>query len=164
VQDEFRLRPGRKTFLEESMRLSLGILAVAVGIVSTAASATDDPIQTRKKLMQANGGAAGIAQGMIKEEIPFSPVLAESALRTFNAVSYAFGDYFPEGSDKGDTRASPKIWEEMAEFQGYLADFQADTDAARAAKPQDLEAFKAAMAEIGQNCQHCHEDFRLEEK
>jgi cytochrome c556 len=145
-------------------RLSLGILAVAVGIVSTAASATDDPIQTRKKLMQSNGGAAGLAQGMIKEEIPFNPVLAEAALRNFNAVAYAFGDYFPEGSDQGgETRASPKIWEEMEHFQEYLTSFQQDTDAARAAKPQDLEAFKAAMAEIGQNCQDCHEDFRLEQ-
>jgi cytochrome c556 len=144
-------------------RLSLAILSVAVGIVSTAASATDDPIATRKKLMQSNGGAAGLAQGMIKEEIPFSPVLAEAALRNFNAVAYAFGDYFPEGSDQGETRASPKIWEDMAGFQQHLADFQADTDAARAAKPQDLEAFKAAMAEIGQNCQSCHEEYRLEQ-
>ena len=97
-------------------RMCFALLGVAVGVVSVGASAAEDPIFTRRKLMQANGGAAGIAQGMIKGEIPFNPVLAESALRTFNAVAYSVGDYFPEGSDKGDTRASPKIWEEMAEF------------------------------------------------
>jgi cytochrome c556 len=144
-------------------RLIFGGMALAMGVVATAASAVDDPILTRKKLMQANGGAAGAAQAMIKEEIPFNVAVAQAALRTFNAVSYSVGDYFPEGSDVGDTRASPKIWEEMAEFQQYLAEFQQDTDAARQADPQDLEAFKAVMAEIGQNCQRCHEDFRLEQ-
>jgi cytochrome c556 len=144
-------------------RAFVGVMALAVGIVTTAAVAVEDPILTRKKLMQSNGGAAGAAQGMIKGEIPFSPAVAEAALRTFNAVAYSFGDYFPEGSNQGETRASPKIWEEMAHFQEYLANFQQDTDAARQAKPQDLEAFKTVMATIGQNCQECHEDFRLEE-
>jgi len=144
-------------------RLVFTGVALAVGFVTTAAFAVDDPILTRQKLMQANGGAAGAASAMIKGEIPFSVAVAQSALRNFNAVAYSFGDYFPEGSDQGDTRASPKIWEEMAEFQQYLADFQADTDAAREADPQDVEALKTAMAEIGQNCQQCHEEFRLEE-
>lgn len=144
-------------------RLVFAGIALAVGCVTTAAFATDDPILTRKKLMQSNGGAAGAAQAMIKGEIPFNAAVAQAALRNFNAVAYTFGDYFPEGSDQGDTRASPKIWEEMAEFQQYLADFQADTDAARAADPQDVAGLQAAMAEIGQNCQQCHEEFRLEQ-
>lgn len=144
-------------------RLVFAGIALAVGFATTAALATDDPILTRKKLMQSNGGAAGAAQAMIKGEIPFNAAVAQAALRNFNAVAYTFGDYFPKGSDQGDTRASPKIWEEMAEFQQYLADFQADTDAARAADPQDVAGLQAAMAEIGQNCQQCHEAFRLEQ-
>jgi cytochrome c556 len=145
-------------------RLLFAGIAAAVAIASTAAVAlTDDPITTRKKLMQANGGAAGAATAMIKGEVPFNADVAQSALRTMNAVAYSFGDYFPEGSDQGDTRASPKIWEEMAEFEQYLADFRADTDAAREADPQNVEALQAAMGEIGQNCQQCHEEFRLEQ-
>ena len=143
--------------------LCVGLLALAVGIVSTASVAVEDPILTRKKLMQSNGGAMGAAQAMIKGETPFNAAVAESALRTMNAVAYSFGDYFPEGSDQGETRASPKIWEEMEHFQEYLAAFQADTDAAREAKPETLEAFQASIGEIGQNCQDCHEDFREEE-
>src|SRR5688500_20303805 len=76
-------------------RLFFGFMAAAVGIVATAASATDDPIQTRRKLMQANGAAFyGVAQGIIKGEIPFNPVVAASVIRTTNAVAYSFGDYF----------------------------------------------------------------------
>jgi cytochrome c556 len=123
---------------------------------------TDDPITTRKKLMQANGAVFyGVANGMIKGEIPFNPVAAASVIRTANAVAYSFGDYFPEGSDQGDTKASPKIWEEMEKFLGYLSDFQKASDAAREANPQTLEAFATAMQELGRTCQQCHEAFRL---
>jgi cytochrome c556 len=145
-------------------RLLLGGLALGVA-VGTAASASDDPILTRKKLMGANGAAFyGVAQGLIKGEIPFNPVVASSVFRTTDAVAISFGDYFPEGSDQGDTKASPKIWEEMAEFEQYLADFQAATQAALALdqKTLTLEQFQAASNEIGQTCQQCHEEFRLE--
>ncbi len=84
-------------------------------------------------------------------------------LRTSNAVAHSFGDYFNEGSDQGgDTRASPKIWEEMAEFQQYLTEFQADTEAAMGIDPQTPETFAAAVNDINQNCQQCHDEFRLE--
>jgi cytochrome c556 len=143
-------------------RLIFAGVALAVGFVTTAAFAVDDPILTRKKLMQANGAVFyGVANGILKGEIPFNPVVAASVLRTNSAVAYSFGDYFPEDSQEGDTRASPKIWEEMEEFQQYLADFQAAADAAIAADPQTPEAFQTAMEDIGQTCQQCHDEFRL---
>ena len=144
-------------------RLVFAGIALTVGFVTTAAFATDDPILTRKKLMQANGASAGEMQAMIKGELPFNEAVAKAALASFNAVAYSFGDYFPEGSGEGDTRASPKIWEEMEEFQQYLADFRADTDAARDSAPTDVEGLQAAMGMIGPNCQQCHEEFRLEQ-
>ena len=145
-------------------RFLIGAAAILTGLATTVAAATEDPILTRKKLMQANGGAFyGVAQRMIKGEIPFSPVIATSVLRTTNAVAYSFGDYFPEGSEQGgDTRASPKIWEEMAEFQQYMAEFRTDTDAAVATEPQTLEAFATVIDDLNQNCQRCHDEFRLE--
>lgn len=144
-------------------RLLFGISAFAV-IASTAALAlTDDPIATRRQLMQANGAAMGAAQAMIKGDIPFNAAVAMSALQNFEAVGYSFGDYFPPGSDQGDTRASPKIWEEMAEFQQYITDFRNNAAAAITAKPETLEAFQAALGPLGQNCQQCHQEFREEQ-
>jgi cytochrome c556 len=143
-------------------RLIFAGLAFAVGAVTTAALAVEDPILTRKKLMQANGAAFyGVTNRINEGEIEFNPVVAASVIRTTNAVAYSFGDYFPEGSHEGDTRASPAIWEEMEEFQQYLADFQAASDAAIEADPQTLEAFQAVMNDIGQTCQQCHDEFRL---
>lgn len=145
-------------------RLIFGIVAVASTAVSTAAfGLMDDPITTRKNLMQSNGASMGAAQAMLKGEVPFDARVAMAALQNFEAVGYSFGDYFPPGSDQGDTRASPKIWEEMAEFQQYIADFRQNAADAIAAKPATLEAFQTAMGSIGENCQTCHEEFREEQ-
>jgi cytochrome c556 len=150
---------GRRVRREKMRRFILGTAGLA--LLATAAFATDDPVATRKKLMDANGAAAGLAFGMLKGEIPFDAKAAQSTLQTFNSVGWAYGDYFPPGSDKGDTRASPKIWEDMAGFQKQLADFRERSEAAVAAKPQDLDAYRALVGPIGEVCESCHEDYRL---
>ena len=82
-----------------------------------------------------------------------------------NAAAVTFGDYFPEGSNTGDTTASPKIWEDAAGFQAALTKFSDATGAAMAAAgkdgPADLDAFKAAMGPVMGNCKSCHEGFRV---
>jgi cytochrome c556 len=143
------------------IRIASLALTLAVGAVSIA-HATDDVIATRQKLMAANGAATGAAAGMAKEEIAFNPAIAKAALQSWSAVSFAFGDYFPEGSDTGDTRASPKIWEDAAGWNAALEKFRADAEAAIAADPKDLDSFKTAMSSVTANCQSCHETFRLE--
>jgi cytochrome c556 len=142
-------------------RLLLGGLALAVGIVTTAAIAADDPIVTRRKLMQANGGAAGVAVGMIKGDIPFNAAVAASALKTFDGVAYSVGNFFPAGSDQGDTHASPKIWEDMGGFEAALVAFQEAADAGLQMDPQSLDDLNAAMGPIGKACGGCHETYRL---
>jgi cytochrome c556 len=141
-------------------RILFAGLALAVGVVGTTAFAVDDPILTRKKLMQANGGAMGAVQAMIKGDIPFSAAVAQSAYRTFNAVSYSIGDFFPAGSDQGDTRALPVIWSEMEGFQAALAKLQQASDAARQTEPQSIDDVKAAIGPIGEACGGCHETYR----
>ena len=137
-------------------------LALAIGAMSTTAIAAGDPIEARKKLMRANSGVAKLAGAMLKGEAEFNADVADAAIRTLNAVAYTFGGYFPAGSETGmDTTASPKIWEDMAGFEAKIAKFQQDTDAAAAAKPADLDAFKAAMGPVMGNCKSCHDDYRV---
>ncbi len=136
-------------------------LALATGVVATAAFAADDPIVVRKKLMDANGGAAGAAVGMIKGEIPFDAKVAASALKTFDGVAYSVGSFFPAGSDKGDTHASPKIWEDMGGFEASLVAFQQAADAGLQMNPQTVDDLKTAMGPIGKACGGCHETYRL---
>jgi cytochrome c556 len=142
-------------------RLIVGLAALGVAAGAVSAYAMEDPIKTRKWLMDANGGAAGTGAALMKGEIAFHPAVAKSVFLTMHAVAYSYGDYFPAGSDAGDTKASPKIWEDAAGFAAALAKFQQDTDAALAADVQDIEAFKAAFGQVAGNCKSCHDVYRL---
>lgn len=136
-------------------------------LLSTAAvTAADDPIAVRKALMQANAASAGAASAMLKGEMDYNPVVAKAVIATFNATANAVADFFPEGSDTGETRASPAIWENPEGFQETAAKFQVDAAAAVEASgrdgPADLEAFRQAVTPVLSNCNACHENFRVQ--
>ncbi|MCV3239983.1 c-type cytochrome [Mesorhizobium sp. ZC-5] len=138
------------------------ILAIsALALAGTAAFA--DPIADRKALMKANGKAAGQLGAIAKGEQPFDAAAVLAALTTLSedAAKMDVAALFPAGTDQGDTTASPKIWEDMAGFQAKVDKFKADTAAAVAAPPQDVEAVKATLGALGQNCGGCHETFRI---
>src|SRR5690606_14264664 len=117
--------------LEDDILMKRMAFVAATLLVSVAAApAADDPIAQRKMLMDATAAAAGASAGMLKGEIDYNPAVANAAIMAFRAVSHTYGSFFPDGSDKGDTKASPKIWEDMAGFQERIAKFQADADAA----------------------------------
>lgn len=146
------------------MKKSLLALSL-IAACTTVAFASDDPIATRKALMDNNGAAAGLSAGMMKGEIPYSPAAGKAAIAAFHATAMSFGDYFPEGSDMGaDTKAAPAIWEDAAGFKAELAAFLGATDKAMQASgrsgPADLDAFKAAVGPILGECRACHEKFQ----
>lgn len=142
-------------------RLIAGLAALSVVALAAGAYAVEDPIFTRQSLMDANGAAAGAGAAMLKGDAPFNDAVAKSVFQTMHAVAYTYGDYFPADSNTGKTKASPKIWEDAAGFAAALQQFQKDTDAAIAAKPADLEAFKAAFGQVAGNCKSCHDKYRI---
>jgi cytochrome c556 len=139
-----------------------GAAALVIAMVASAAAATDDPIATRKALMDANGASAKVGGLMLKGDVPFDANVAMAALANFRSVGYAFGDYFPESSKTGKTEASPKIWEDMAGFQAAVAKFRTDAEAGLQSKPATLDAFKAAFGPVAGNCKSCHEKYRVD--
>ncbi|HEV2896282.1 MAG TPA: cytochrome c [Pseudaminobacter sp.] len=138
------------------------IIAVsAIAFATTAAFA--DVIADRKAVMKENGKQVGVLVKMVQGEADFDAAAVMAALTRLNenvqAIDVAAS--FPPGSDKGDTTASPKIWEDMAGFQAAVDKFKAVTAEAAAAPAQDLEALKPQVAAIGQSCSSCHEAFRI---
>ena len=65
---------------------------------------------------------------------------------------------FPAGSDKGETKALPAVWTDMAGFQKASAASMAAYDAM--GKAADAAALGAAFAETGKTCGACHNTFR----
>lgn len=140
--------------------LFAGVLLAAFSAVPVLSA--DDPIATRKAMMQNVGAAANAGGKMLKGETEFNAVAAELLLRTMYTAGLGFGEMFPEGSETGGKSvASPKIWEDRAGFDAANAKFQSDTAAGIAAKPADIDAFKMAFGAATQNCGACHQAYRI---
>jgi len=142
------------------LSLCFAFSATAAAIVPAFAQQVS-PVIARQAIMKSVGAAAKVGAGIVQGDISFDPSVAAAVLMTFNAASHTYGDYFPEGSNTGETEASPKIWENPQGFQEKLAAFRMSTEAVVKTLPQDVDAFKAAFGQVAQNCKSCHESFRI---
>ena len=137
------------------------IAASALLLGATAASA--DPVEDRQALMKERGAQMQVLVPMAQEKQPFDAAAALAALETLaaNAASVDVEALWPEGSTGGDNDTAPAAWENFDAFKAAHAKFKADTEAAVAANPQDLESFKPVFGSVAQNCGSCHETYRL---
>lgn len=143
------------------MQLLSRAVTVALGLALAAGPAlAQDPIAARKAAMKKNGGAMAQLVKMSKGEEPYDSAKAKAAAETIAEDLQGLDALFPPGSDKGDTKATAKVWEDMAGFKVALTRAQ---DAARTAAPlvaKDLDGLKAGMGAIGQACSGCHNTYR----
>lgn len=138
-------------------------LIVAISVLACGVSASlADPVKDREALMKANGAAMGALSAYVKGEKDFdaADVLAQLTKLSEDAQKLNSPDLWPAGSDS-DSEASPKIWEDAAGFKASLDKFQADTAAAVAAAPADVDGLKAQIGAVGSNCASCHQGFRI---
>ena len=143
------------------------IAGLAAAGLALPALAAEHPIAVRQALMSGNGAAGAVAGAMLKDELPYSPVVAKSVIATINGTAQAVGDFFPEGTlDPANSEAKASIWEDPAGFTEALATFQEAAAAASAASgkdgPADKAAFGAAIKPVFDACQGCHEDYRVD--
>jgi len=134
----------------------LGSLAIAV------AAGAQDPIKAR----QAEFKEFGKRMGAIKDTVidKKGGTLADVA----GHAEYLAGkipqipSWFPEGSDKGETRALPEIWLNFADFEAKAKNAESLARALLvAAKSGDQMATVQAFAKLGQEgCGGCHQPYR----
>lgn len=143
------------------MTLKLALAALAVSALAAGPLlAADDPIKARQDVMEKNQDAVKIAFDMAQGKAPFDAAKAAAAMRTLQEDMTLFPTLFPAGSDKGDTAALPIVWTQMDDFKARAAKLVADAKVAETAAAQGLDAFKATLGPIGQNCGGCHEAYR----
>ena len=139
-------------------------LLVVSALAVMSASAFADPIADRKALMKERGGIVGGQLAPIaKGEKPFDAAAVMTALQALdtNAKAFKVDVLFAAGTETGDTKASAKIWSDMAGFKNASDKYAADVAAAVAANPQDLDAFKPLFGAIASNCGSCHQGYRM---
>jgi cytochrome c556 len=124
----------------------------------------EDAIKYRKAAFTVMGAHFGRVAAMAQGKIPFdAKAAAENAeIATFmSKLPYAG---FIDGTDKGETRAEPKIWTEMDKFKTAASKMQDEmVKLNAAAKTGNLDQIKAAVGDTAKTCKACHDNYRKEQ-
>ena len=82
---------------------------------------------------------------------------ADTLIRNYTNLPHMF----PEGSNIGDSKALPVIWQDFDTFTGIFAKgLQGANDMKAAAVAGDAAAYAAALQVVGGTCGECHQKFR----
>jgi cytochrome c556 len=136
--------------------------AALIAIGTGAVIAQSDPIAARKTLMKHNNDGAKVLVAMMRGSAPFDASKVDPVFSQWAETAQKLPGLFPDNSKTGEeTRASPKIWENKADFDAKAAAFgKAVADNRNKAK-QSLDGLKAAVGAVGDACDDCHKDYRL---
>ena len=143
-------------------RIALTATAVAaVGLLGVSMTqAQNDPIKQRQTVMKSNGDQGKTLKAVVDAKGDAKTMAAAAAMIAQNLSE--FPKLFPAGSDKGETKASPDIWTDMA---GFAAMAKSGADAAlkleASAKKGDIAVAAADFGELGKVCGACHNKYRL---
>jgi len=137
------------------------IAGLALG---SAIAADEGTHEAREGLMKKIGGAAGVLAGIAKGSKPYDAAAVKDALTTIAETAKVFPDQFKPGTEKSpDKLASPKIWENMADFKAHADKLSGDAQLALATLPADPAAVGATLKTLGADCGACHQVYRLKE-
>ena len=141
-----------------------GLLACAIALPAAAQFAKpEDAIKYRKAAFTVMARHFGIVAGMAAGKIPFDAMVSADNAEIATMMSKLPYAGFVEGSDKGETKAEPKIWAEMDKFRAAAGKMQEEMAKLNvAAKGGNLDAIKAAVGDTGKACKACHDNYRKE--
>ena len=123
----------------------------------------EDAIKYRKAAFTVMARHFGVVAGMAGGRIPFDAKVAADNAEIATMVSKLPYAGFVDGTDKGDTKADPKIWAERDKFNAAATKMQEEMVKLNvAAKSGNLDAIKAAAGETGKSCKACHDAYRKE--
>ena len=141
------------------MAAVIGALAGAMVGGTTIALAQDDVIKQRQENRKQTAATMRAIKGVIDAKGDVKTVVPQAA--KLKELEATFIKMFPAGSDKGDTKALPTVWSDMAGFPAASKNADAAFDKlAAAAGSGDLAAVTAAFGDTGKACGACHEKFR----
>ena len=135
--------------------------AAVAGIALTAgiAFAQGDPIAERRAGLKRMGEHMQAMKAVVDSRGPVQPLAA--TVDDMIAWYRTMPQRFPDGSDRGDTKALPAIWTEREKFETINGNMVYQLQSLRAvAASGDQAAFATAYAQTGQTCGTCHRPYR----
>ena len=144
-------------------RLVSPSLALACAVLSMPAAAqfakTEDAIKYRQSAMFIQNNHLGRLGAIVNGRVPYDAAVALANAEVVERISHLPWAGFGAGTEGG--KAKPEIWKEQAKFKELNERLMADTEKlAAAAKTGNLDAVKAAVANVGETCKTCHDTFR----
>ena len=123
----------------------------------------EDAIKYRKAAFVVMAAHFGRVAAAANGKIPFDPkAVAENAEIATAMSKLPYAGFVP-GSDKGETKAEPKIWTETDKFNAAASKMQEEMGKLNVvAKTGDIDKIKAAAGETGKSCKACHDNYRKE--
>jgi cytochrome c556 len=121
----------------------------------------EDAIKYRKSALTVMGTHFGRVAAMANGRAPYDAKAAAENVALAETMSKLPWAAFPEGSDKGETKAKPEIWSDKARFAESAEKMQAElAKLSVAAKLGTLDALKPAVSNVAATCKNCHDNFR----
>ena len=148
--------------MQKLITLAAGLATILLAVPAAAQFAKpEDAIKYRKAgftIMSAHFGRVG---AMATGKAPYDVKAAVENVDIAVAMSKLHWAAFPEGSDKGETRAKPEIWKDSAKFKEAADKMQAElVKLSAAAKVGNVDALKTAFGPAASTCKNCHDNFR----
>lgn len=143
------------------IRIVSTVALLTLGATFALAQATGGAaIEARKNLMSATNKEMKAVSNMVKGGEPFDAAKVQTALKTAETNTAKAKSLFPADSKEGgETRATPAVWSNAADFDKKFAEFAAVIKTAQTAT-KDLESLKGEFKKVEDSCNACHKDYR----
>lgn len=148
--------------MKKTLSMIGACMALAMAVPAQAQFAkAEDAIKYRKASFTVMAAHFGRLGAMANGKLPFDAKLALENADIVAAMSKLPWAAFGEGTDKGETRAKPEIWQESAKYKEAADNMQAAVMKLNtAAKAGNIDALKAAFGPAAASCKTCHDSFR----
>ena len=121
----------------------------------------EDAIKYRKGALTVMGAHFSRVAAMAGGRVPYDAKAATENAAIAESMAKLPWAAFPDGSDKGETKAKPEIWSDKARFAEAAEKMQAEmTKLNVAARVGTLDALKPAVSSVAGTCKNCHDNFR----
>mgnify|MGYP002713050250 CR=1 FL=1 len=140
---------------------AVAVLSMSLAHTATARDANEDAIKARQAaftLIAANTGPMG---AMMKGEMPFDKKAFAQHASNVEVLSGMPWSFFIPGSQKGDTKAKPDVWNKAEDYRAKAEKFQEQAGKlAMVAKNGDESAIKKQFGATVKTCKSCHDDYK----
>ena len=121
----------------------------------------EDQIKMRKGAFTVMSWNFGVIGAMAKGQRPYEQAEAVKRAEAVSFASHLPWEAFPPGTDTGETRALPAIWQQGDKFKAAQERLQSETaKLVQAAKSGDAGQLKSQFGATAKACSACHDDFR----